>query len=449
VNAEERASFREAVGPGLADLAREIAAERDVGVRELEASASFARLLAELDEVLVGDALDIVADAPGGVAALSSLRVGGDTELAVRATVRLEERGDLPVVPLLTVAEAWRLTEEGAPVESISALCHREGEQGAQLFTFVLDHEASEGAVKLGFASGLGEGRRVASALVGGDHHGAALAPVEPAAAHAAIVDAALAGARGGWRPDDDGLLSLRVYLRASRTADADAIIQAIELGESLPERIDAIDELAAREAADLLVADARAWFEKEGFELARREWGVKALELMLECSFAVGVEIDAWREEELDDFLLAWVPESVTMDDEAVGRFPSGVSDAVRYLVAADLLEPSAGAALERTVGLLRDEFEEAMNESPESGPAQALVAAMRAEGVDVGDAAAVESWITAFNERSWEERDAVLGPALDPVAPGIEAPGRARGASKKRAARKAQRKARRRNRG
>jgi hypothetical protein len=446
VSAAERASFREAIGPGLAELALAIAAERDLGVRELEASASFARLLSELDDALVGEALDVVASAPGGVDTLASLRVGGSTELAVRAGVRLEEQGAQPAVPLLTVAEAWRLSVESEPVESVSALCHREGEQGAQLFTFVLDHEVSDGAVKLGFASGLRDGKRVARALVRGDHAGATLTQLDPAAAHTAIVDAAILGARGGWRPDDDGLLALRVYLRASCTPDADAIVQAIELGESLPDRIDAIDELAAWQAADALIAAARAWFDGQGHSEARREWGVKALEAMLGFSSFASIGLGAWGGDELDEFLLGWVPETVTMDDEAIDRFPEGVTDAIRYLVAVDGVPPAVGATLERSVGLLREEFGEAMREPAAAGPAAALAAAMRAEGVDIGDADAVQSWIVAFNERSWEERDAVLGPALGAVED--RAGGQGRGSSKKRAARKAQRNARRRGR-
>lgn len=53
------------------------------------------------------------------------------------------------------------------------------------------------------------------------------------------------------------------------------------------------------------------------------------------------------------------------------------------------------------------------------------------------------MQEWIDAFNASSWDERDAILGPApernLSPAAP----------APKKRTARKAQKQARRRNRG
>lgn len=455
MSAEKRASFREAVGPGLAGLARAIAADRDLGGRELEAAASFARLITDLDDTLVGEALDVVADAPEGVAVLSCLTVGGSTELAVRAHVRLEERGDVPTVALLTVTEAWRLTAEDSPVESISVLGEREGEKGAQLFSFMIDHEVSDGAVKLGFASGLREGKRLARELVRGDYEDATLTPLDPAVAHAAIVAAAVSGARGGWQPDEDGLLALRVYLRASRTPDADAIVQAIELGDSLPDRVEAFDLRAAAEAAGALVVGARTWFDTEGLDEPGREWGVKALELMLDYSLGVSVEVGAWREDELDDFLLAWVPENVTLEDEAASRFVGGVRDALRFLVVSDLIETTAAETLDRCVVLLRTEFEEAMREPPGRGPASALVAAMLAEGVEIGDQAAVQAWIEGFNARSWEERDAVLGPALAPVedaVTGAGSGGRAGSAgtpSKKRAARKAQRRARRRNRG
>ena len=54
-------------------------------------------------------------------------------------------------------------------------------------------------------------------------------------------------------------------------------------------------------------------------------------------------------------------------------------------------------------------------MNDEERFSPGKRLVAEMIADGVDPTDQEAMDRWVTRFNERSFEERDRVLGPSLE----------------------------------
>ena len=54
-------------------------------------------------------------------------------------------------------------------------------------------------------------------------------------------------------------------------------------------------------------------------------------------------------------------------------------------------------------------------MNDEERFSFGKRLVAEMVADGVDPTDQEAMNEWITSFNERSYEERDRAVGPALE----------------------------------
>jgi hypothetical protein len=68
-----------------------------------------------------------------------------------------------------------------------------------------------------------------------------------------------------------------------------------------------------------------------------------------------------------------------------------------------------------------LSQTFAERASDPTRRGPSGALFAAMLAEGVDLADREAIAAWMAAFNERSFEERDAILGMSL-PAMPSDE---------------------------
>jgi hypothetical protein len=44
-------------------------------------------------------------------------------------------------------------------------------------------------------------------------------------------------------------------------------------------------------------------------------------------------------------------------------------------------------------------------------------LIAAMGAEGVDIADRHAMQAWIAEFNDRPFEDREAILGMSLPTI--------------------------------
>jgi hypothetical protein len=318
VTAAERASFRLAIGATLGQLAREIARDDDIAARELGVATELARVLRDLEEDLVGEIFDVIAEAQGGREVLEAISVAGETAHAVRARVRLDELGAPEHAPArLRVVRASELLADDEPVSALSLLCEREGEHGAQAFSFVLEHEVSGGAVKAGFATDLAQGKTVMGKLRSRpDRNLTELVEVDPAEAHARLVDAATQGARQGLAPDEDGLVALRIFLRAAGEPDADAIVQALELGRSLEDEID--DRLAAELAAlaEPLLEDADAWFPKNVEPAERAVAGAEALALMVAFTTDYArIWFDEWSTEVVDELMLGWMPRQTKPD--------------------------------------------------------------------------------------------------------------------------------------
>lgn len=432
------------VGPRLAAAVAELSAESDPGAREEAAGRFLPPSLFEGVDELLREALDIVADAPGGPDVLAGMSVAGPTPVALGARARLEALDEPPPgLGRLAVEQAWLMVDEG-PLQGLVLLCSRAGSTGRQLFSFTVETLLSEGAVKDGLVTGTSDGADLAEELTTSPPEPVDLLPLDPADAAARVVAAAAQGARTGLAPTEDGLVALRVFLRASGAEDADAIVQALELGDSLEDRVTELENEARREAIDALADEARAWLAAVGYDAARVEAAAFATGLMGDFrAVYLDEDIAGWKPRELDEFLLDWVPNRVGLTEREVGEFPQAVADALAFLAATDRLSERQAAALSARVRRQAGEFASAMADPSSGGPAKALFAAMTAEGVELGDREAMQAWLDDFNSRPSEERDRILGPALprDPAPRPAQKP--------KAKARKAQKQARRRNRG
>jgi hypothetical protein len=78
----------------------------------------------------------------------------------------------------------------------------------------------------------------------------------------------------------------------------------------------------------------------------------------------------------------------------------------------------PPAAEKLARRAAALSETFAKRAGDPTRRGPAGALLDAMAAEGVDVTDPDATQAWIAGFNERPFEDRDAILGMSLPAIA-------------------------------
>jgi len=233
------------IGPSLAKAAAEVARIPDPGTREAAAGELLPDSLLEDPEELLSEAIDIVAGAGGGPELLAGMAVAAPTQIALRARLLLEELAAPPAgLGTLRVEQAWEM-EADEPVIALYLLCSRERASGKQLLSFTVETPVSGGAVKDGFVTGTSEGTRLAKKVTGTLPEDVSVEAIDPARAFERVVDAAVQGASMGLAPSADGLQALAVLLRASGVEDADAILQALELGDSLPDRVEQLEDEA------------------------------------------------------------------------------------------------------------------------------------------------------------------------------------------------------------
>lgn len=440
----QRAAFRESIAPTLLEGVRELVSLKDLGERELESADLLPAALVE-ERDLLGEALDVVAEAPRGAEVLAALAIAAPTPVSVGARVRLEEVDELPAAPgPLSVEEAWEMVAGDDPVYALFLLCGRERAKGSQLFSFTIETLASGGAVKDAWATGLDEGAAMAKRLTGKlPEEEVVVRLLAPAEAQARIVAAAEQGARTGLMPTEDGLHVLSAWLRASGHPDADAIVQALELGET---SIQELDDEAVAAAIEELAEEAEAWATASG--AAPEDAGSLRFVAGLMGDFIanhLGLGLTDWGEGDLDEFLLDWVPRKVSLSGEEATRLPGEVRDVFRFLAESDRLDRDVSAALGAKAMAHSETFVAAMADPALRGPARAVLDAMAADGVELGDEEAMQAWIESFNALSTEERDEILGPLS---LPGATPPTTPRAGKPKPKSRKAQKQARKKNR-
>lgn len=133
--------------------------------------------------------------------------------------------------------------------------------------------------------------------------------------------------------------------------------------------------------------------------------------------------DLTRWSPELVTAILLDWMPHSALVNDEYVEIIPTRLATFLRYLhevhdVALDLSADTWEAALTDLLPHVHAAVEEA-GASP--GPARQLVEGMLGDGVDLGDEAAMATWIDDYNATVLAE-----GPEAGVRPPGIDdAPG------------------------
>jgi hypothetical protein len=116
------------------------------------------------------------------------------------------------------------------------------------------------------------------------------------------------------------------------------------------------------------------------------------------------------WNRVAVELFLLDRCPRKLALRDEVVDGFPAALRALVRFTGRRAGLAEHLIAETTRAVDRFRREFAEAMRDPGRFGPAEAIITAMLAEGVDVRDPAAVQRRVAEFNARPFEERARLL---------------------------------------
>ncbi|MFN0155693.1 MAG: hypothetical protein ACKVUT_15065 [Gaiella sp.] len=432
-------SFEAMVGRSLraavADMSEHI---DDPTEWELEAPSLLPLDCSALPVEVLDRALGVIADSPGGRHALRGLAAGGDTAIAERAHFALAELEPGWSVPGLSVASALTLDND-EPVSGIHLLCRREGSPGQQLFSFLLEHDESAGALKGGLAVPAAHGKR---ALAGMRKQvqvvGLELVKADPEQALAEVVEAARRGALRGFRPDEDGMTALAIVLRASGVPDAEELLRALEEGEPFEGADDELgfddEEEGPLEREIARICDiAFGWFCAKEYDDEALDRVIEVVGLYAEYRMdALGGNLDECKRDELDGFMLRWMPKEARLPQERVDDFPANLAATLEFLAGTFTFDPRAARTLGKRALANAKPFAKLMEShgAITRGPAATMAAQMQAAGVDLTNPNEVALWIEEFNARPYEERDRVLGPALAPLRPSPE-PRRPREAS------------------
>lgn len=116
------------------------------------------------------------------------------------------------------------------------------------------------------------------------------------------------------------------------------------------------------------------------------------------------------WSPSVAATFMLDWIPRSSNPHDEDIDRTPTVVRAWVRFAgerrgLASELIDHTCEA-----VSAMEADFYEAARDPSRFGPGKSLVQAMIADGVEVGDQAAMDRWLEKFNAKSIEERRKII---------------------------------------
>jgi hypothetical protein len=434
-------AFRRELAKDMAEAVGVVATVDDPAEVEL-CGFELATSLALAPPQIVAEALGMIATEEHGERLLHAMAVAASPPVSQLAAAAVETPKRTAFRPDRAHLLDW------GDAQSVIVAGTRRDTSGIQILVLQLEQSETRGAVKDGFASSIVGTEDLDQTL-----QSAAAEGVEPREiAVAEAVELVAAGARrcveNAAGPTDDATLAVNLLLRASEVEDAEELLAALP---ALPAFVgvgaDADPDNAEAQIEELTTA-LEEWCD-ESDDLPEG-----ATELILDAGFAMasfragyrGGVHTPWTEHDLVEFLLDYVPRKVDVAEEDVERFPLAVSHVFHFLSESGVVPARAALAFAATTLEMTREFVEAASDPANFGPAKALAGAMARDGVDLGDRAAIDTWIGEWNSLPIEERRrlpmALPEPPPDVVHAGPGTP------AKRTAARKAARKARRRNR-
>ncbi len=397
------------------------------------------------------------ANAAGVLAALGVLAAEPLAGQARAGVQRLAGEGIVSAaasgVGTLAVAEAVRI--ESASAELLVALLARPGARAAQAAILGIEHQETAGAlVDCGLTSPapLAEARELLDGVDGATapqpiRADELAARVLAAARQAVQAEIALGHEAGPALPiislaltgDPAGLPRPEV-LTPWEDDDPELIVDAAE------------DEQGFHRMMDKLLAEleqhAKATHPPGGVVWQHGDFVASSM-MQWKGGYDDG-RLGRWTRADLAEYLLEYFPRKVSVEEETLHAVPECVRAFLGFLDKRGSLSGEPLQQLEQACEQLSDEFHDRARDSSHWGLAKSMVMTMQTEGIDPTAPGALDAWMTDFNARPREQRDAIIGPATDRMtqAAGLPA-GTSPHAPKQRAEhRKAQRAARKRNR-
>ncbi len=143
---------------------------------------------------------------------------------------------------------------------------------------------------------------------------------------------------------------------------------------------------------------------------------GSVVAESLLEWKWRFGDgQLGRWNGADVERYLLEFFPAQMPFDEQLIADAPACAIGFLRFL---ERSERSTGAPADELAELceaLRAEFEAATRDRRRWGISKTFATQMEAEGGDPSDPEALQRWIADFNSRPFEERDRIIGPALE----------------------------------
>jgi hypothetical protein len=122
------------------------------------------------------------------------------------------------------------------------------------------------------------------------------------------------------------------------------------------------------------------------------------------------------WSPIVVEMLLADWYPRKTVPDDGKVERVPEVLRMWIRYAGRRRQLPEALVRETLDAVAEWLPEFENGMADTGRFGSAKSIVAAMKAEGIDITDSDAMKRWVDDFNRRPLEQRATII-----PPGPGI----------------------------
>jgi hypothetical protein len=126
--------------------------------------------------------------------------------------------------------------------------------------------------------------------------------------------------------------------------------------------------------------------------------------------------EVFRWSPIVVEMLLADWYPRKTVPDDGEVERVPEVLRVWIRYAGRRRQLPEALVRETLDAVDEWLPEFENGMADTGRFGPAKSIVAAMKAEGIDITDSDAMKRWVEDFNRRPLAQRATII-----PSVPGI----------------------------
>jgi hypothetical protein len=324
----------------------------------------------------------------------------------------------------LTVEEFFRVDSE-SDEDACVVLLTRPKQKRSQLLLFSRDRRLPDLPLRLGSLTEPLSPREIDRILA--DMRGDREIPV-PAAVDefpAWFVEGARASAELMLGPTAEGgeiAVQLLRQLGEPELADRIARLFPLELDYDEDGELDDTLYDSLLDEADEVASDFARWLGENGSGLSDDEIALArqdvALALEFRASYLGTGAQGVWTDEELDAFLLWFVPRKVMTSEEDRARMPASLVRMFGFLGERGDVIPPAAEKLAHRAAALSETFAKRAGDPTRRGPSGALLAAMAAEGVDLADPDAMQAWIDEFNERPFEQRDAILGMSLPAIS-------------------------------